>query len=78
MKNSQYPSDLDGCVVTPEQVLDRLHALERKLAERFQIRCGHTREALVDMDRRGVLPYDDSIEEWRATLASYLDDRSTG
>jgi hypothetical protein len=65
-------SELDGCVVTFDEIRDELIEIERKLAQRLGIRK-QIRRTLIEMIRSGSLVEDEVVAQWHSTYAIYLD-----
>jgi len=65
-------SDLEGCVITPEDTKRELKALERLLGDRLGIETG-VRAALLALESKGQLEHCDEVAEWQQAYASYLD-----
>lgn len=65
--------DLSECVVTFEQTREELEEIERRLAERYELRGKPIRLALIEMDKKGLLREDELVADWHEAYSSYLD-----
>lgn len=71
-EQSEMMTELDGCVRTPEQTVEQLEEIERRLALEYGIRGRNVRKALIERDRAGLLPEDELVADWHDLYSSHL------
>lgn len=71
LQQSYLDEDDLACVVTFDQIKERLESLEKILAQRFGI-LENVRATLVVMDITNTLVEDEVVAEWHSAYSSYL------
>ncbi len=74
MNRQRYLGDLDigDCVETPAQLLAKLTAVERQLAERLGLMGTDVRIQLRRLDDAGQLVEDELVRDWHDLYATYV------
>lgn len=70
-KRAKAMADISDCIETPAQLLAKLTAVERQLAERLGLQAD-VREQLMRLDRAGQLVEDELVRDWHDLYASYV------